>query len=680
MPSGTIWGKFSAKSTSIARPYITWSYTQDTAGNTSTIDCNLYFVRYDGYRVWNNDPQPFTIRIDGTNYTESHSYDFGSSSSADYIFDEQKTITHDSDGEKSITISASGNTNNYALGSISLSGTIRLNTIARASDFTAFALADQNLAVSQANTVTYTLDRKSSSFTHYMTLKAGSSTIKTWWDSGTGNRTQSLSASEINSIINKCPNDEGISLYLTMQTKSGSSNIGSSQTRGDWVGLESSVAPSASSLSVSIAGSGRDKTINKYIQDISKVTASFSRSAGYGASISSSKIVVRRASDNANSQTITSNSGTTGNPVSLSGAYEIIATVTDSRGRSDSVSTTISVEAYSAPSISTFSTRRSASVSTTVTATINSSWSPLGTSNPANVTVKGVNNAGTVQTLYTLNDSTATGLNTTQNYTSQLDTSSYTYTITITDSFGKKAEASSTIGTSFMEFCISKGLGVGIGKVHERGSLDIKGEVFLEGTIHMPQNSYRSTTNGGGLDANNGDIYGLNGIWFGASGGDLANNDGEGLLFPRSSTPSDSREASEWDNFRLTNGTGFLNGVEVFTSDNPVLWDGAYYMKGDQTVTPTKSISDCPNGWILAWGAYDSAQGGDLNHNLDFTHIPKWRVSDIPGGGGIGIVLRDGTTGFCTKYFYVTNTDINGHDSNVTSPNDRRVLTAVWSY
>jgi hypothetical protein len=677
MPSGTIWGSFSAKSTSIARPYLTWSYTQDTAGNTSTIDCNLYFVRYDGYRVWNNDPQPFTIRIDGTNYTESHSYDFGSSSSPDYIFDEQKTISHDSEGKKTISVSVSGNTNNYALGTISLSGSITFNTIARASDFTQFALADQEIAVSQANTVTYTLDRKSSSFTHYMTLKAGSSTIKTWWDSGTGSRTQSLSASEINSIINKCPNDTGISLYLTMQTKSGSTNIGSSETRGDWVGLESSVKPSASGLSASIYGSGYDKTINKYVQNISKVTASFTRSAGYGASISSSTIVVRRASDNANSQTITSNSGTTSNPVVLSGTYEIIATVKDSRGRTDSVSTTITVEAYSPPSISTFTAARNSSVSTTVNATINSSWSPMGTSNPADVIVEGVDNTSTTQTLYTLSDSTATGLNTTQNYTNQSDASSYTYVITITDTFGNKATAITSVGTSFVEFTIAKGKGVGIGKVWERGSLDVNGQVYVEGTIHLPINSYRSTENGGGLNANNGDIYGLNGIWFGGDGGDVANNDGEGLLFPKSSTPNDSRVASEWDNFRILNGTGFLNGAEIFTSNNPVLWDGVYPMQDGQTVTPTKSISSCPNGWILVWGAYD---GNDLNHNLDFTHVPKWRVTDIPGGGGIGVILREGTSGFCTKYFYVSNTDITGHSSNVSGNNNLRALTAVWSY
>ncbi|MGD6778844.1 DUF859 family phage minor structural protein [Sutcliffiella horikoshii] len=483
MPSGTIYGSFSAKSTSIARPYINWSYTQNTTNNQSTITATLVFVRYDGYRVWNNDASNFTITIDGFNDTEGHAYDIGPNGKTDTIFSSSRTVTHDDDGERKVTIKASGNTNNSALGTISLSQTITLNTIARASDFTNFTLSNPTLNTSTATTINYTLGRKSSSFSHAMTLKFGSSTIASWSTSGTGNLTRTLSSSEVNSIINKMPTTTGGTLSLTMQTKSGSTNIGSSKTINEGISLNSAIKPSASGLSVAIAGSGRDKTIGQYVQNITKITASFTRSAGYGASISSSTINVKRQSDGGNSQTISSHSGTTANAVSLSGVYVITGTVKDSRGRTDTVTHTITVQAYSVPKISRFTAVRK-SPTTTIEYGVGVTWTTLGTSNPATLTVVGKDNSNVSTTHYTLSGSTAGSVSTTRTATSQSDASSYIFTLTVTDSFGKKATATVNVGTSFVELTISKGYGVGVGKVHERGALDVAGEAYFKDNVH----------------------------------------------------------------------------------------------------------------------------------------------------------------------------------------------------
>jgi len=480
MPSGTIYGTFSAKSTSIARPYINWSYTQNTTNNQSTITATLVFVRYDGYRVWNNDASNFTITIDGYNDTEGHAYDIGPNGKTDTIFSSSRTVTHDDDGERKVTIKASGNTNNSALGTISLSQTITLNTIARASDFTAFTLSNTTLNTSTATTINYTLGRKSSSFSHDMTLKYGSTTITSWNTGSTGSLTKSLTSTEVNKIINAMPTSTSGTLKLTMQTKSGSSNIGSSKTISETFSLSTAIGPSASGLSVSIAGTGRDKTIGQYVQNISKVAASFNRSAGYGASISSSTIHVRRQSDGGNSQTISSNSGTTANAVSLSGTYIVTGNVKDSRGRSASTSTTITVQAYSVPNVSRFTAVRK-SPTTTIEYGVGASWSPLGTSNPATLTVVGKDNSNVNTSHYTVTDSTAGSISTTRIAINQSDASSYIYTVTLTDSFGKKATATINVGTSFVELTIAKGLGIGIGKVHERGALDVAGDIIING-------------------------------------------------------------------------------------------------------------------------------------------------------------------------------------------------------
>lgn len=476
--SGTIYGSFTGRSTSVARPYIIWSATQNVANNTSTITATLIFVRYDGYRSWNTNPQTYTIKIDGDSLSITGTYDMGPNGKTSTIGSVTKTVTHNSDGRKSVKIEASGYTGLSNIGNVNISQTITLDTIPRASDFTAFSLSSTSMAVNTSRTINYTLDRKSSSFTHQMTLRLGSKTIKTWTDSGTGSRTQTLSGSEVNTIISSLPTSTSGTLTLTMQTKQGSTNIGSPVSRSVNITIASSVAPTASNLSVSIYGSGRDKTINKFVQNISRVTASFSSSAGYGASVSSRNIVVRRVSGGANSQTINGASGTTANPVSLSGTYEAIATIKDSRGRTASVRQEFTVHAYSTPKINTFSTSRRSSPSTTVDAKINVSWSALSGDNPANITVKKGSS-----TLYSSSNNTNGSLNTTRAFTSQSDTSSHEYILTITDSFGRTASARASVGTSFVEFSIRKGSGVGIGKVHEQGALDIAGHTFINNGV-----------------------------------------------------------------------------------------------------------------------------------------------------------------------------------------------------
>ena len=78
-------------------------------------------------------------------------------------------------------------------------------------------------------------------------------------------------------------------LTLWVQTKSGGTNIGSAVTRTATVSVHSSVTPTASGLKVSIYGSGRDKQINKFVQNISRVTSSFTGTARVRASVSSRK-------------------------------------------------------------------------------------------------------------------------------------------------------------------------------------------------------------------------------------------------------------------------------------------------------------------------------------------------------------------------------------------------------
>ena len=420
--------------------------------------------------------------LDGTSFTYTGNF-YGPETRT--IKTKDVWVNHNSDGSRTEAFSATFDINITWSGSwlsrLYVSGSAVIDTIPRASDFTAFTLSNTSLNTSTATTINYTLSRKSSSFDHDMTLKYGSKVIATW-SATTGALTRTLSATEVNSILSAMSTVTSGTLTLTMQTMSGSTKIGSSKTINEGISINAAVKPSASGLSTSISGTGRDKTLNMYIQTMSKVVASFTRSAGYGASISSSTISVKHSSG-ANSQIIGSNSGTVANALTHSGTYNIVGTVKDSRGRTATVSGTITVQAYSPPSLIKFTGIRS-NPTTTVSLGIDAIWSQIGTSNPATIKITGTTSATSVVLFNKTND-TSGRLTATQLYTGQSDAYSYTYTISVTDSFGANDQAQIKVGTTFVEFTIAKGKGIGVGKVHERGSVDVSGDVYIAGKLNV---------------------------------------------------------------------------------------------------------------------------------------------------------------------------------------------------
>lgn len=472
-------------------PYLKldWSRTStDVSNNRSRINLKLYLVSNNNIQYTNYGTSG---KLHGSSFTSNVSH--RSSSGGTWLIAERNVwVNHNSDGSKTQTFNASYDIRIYWSGAwrsgLSVSVTANITSIPRASDFTAFSMSSSSMAVNAGRTVRYTLGRKSSSFSHRMTLRVGNTDIKTWTDSGTGSRTQSLSNSEVNSIISARPNNTTGTLTLIMQTRSGSSNIGSSKSRTSSFSLASSVKPSASGMSTSISGNGRDNTINKYVQSITRVYASFSGTAGHGASVRSRSIVVRRNSGNANSQSISGSSGTTSNPVSLSGTYEAIGTITDSRGRTDTSRATFTVEPYSPPRITSFSATRTSGGSTTVNVHRAGSFSVVGGSNSVDYTLRRIPNSGSATTPQsgTWNNSNSGGsFNNSWNISGNSDTISYTFRFTIKDTFGNSATSEATVGTAFQELTIARGKGIGVGKIHERGSLDVDGEAFFNGPVSM---------------------------------------------------------------------------------------------------------------------------------------------------------------------------------------------------
>lgn len=127
--SGTIYGSFSGISSSRVRPYISWSATQSSSGNYSTVTAKLYFQSISDYFGCGTCADTRIV-------INSQGYNFGNTAFnvAKYttVFMREKTVDvpHDADGMKTCGIGATGTTNIY-WGSFNFSQSVTLDPIIR---------------------------------------------------------------------------------------------------------------------------------------------------------------------------------------------------------------------------------------------------------------------------------------------------------------------------------------------------------------------------------------------------------------------------------------------------------------------------------------------------------------------------------------------------------------------
>ncbi|MEH7117221.1 DUF859 family phage minor structural protein [Neobacillus vireti] len=200
--------------------------------------------------------------------------------------------------------------------------------------------------------------------------------------------------------------------------------------------------------------------------------------------------------------------------------------------------------------------------------------------------------------------------------------------------------------------------------------------------IELGSNVYASS--GGGLDLNNSDIIGANQIFM----NDSATSDSEAIQWARDNTPAGSTNSADYDSFRVYNGTAYINSVPISVAPmGPQLWNGASYMNDAQTVTPTKKLSDCANGWVLVWSDYDPPSATASDSDLVCHFIPKRALQGNLAGKWWTFVLGTYTTNILVKYLLVYNDKLTGHsyndDGSANStgavPNDA-VLRYIWEW
>ena len=279
------------------------------------------------------------------------------------------TVPHDSDGKKTVTISASF-TNNVSPASGSASGSMVLSTIPRATTPTIPTSATMGSAI------TITVTPADSSFKHKLRYSFGTlNNCVTGLSEGndfTPSGTRSITFTPPTSLGSEIPSAVSgtCTVYCYTYTSSGT-HIG---TTSKTITLSvPSYSPTAS-----VAITGNNLLSSEYVQGKSTVSATITASSSYGATIKSYSSVI-------DTKTYT---GATFTTSALSaGSKTIETTVTDTRGKSVKVSSqSIDVREYFLPQVTSFTLERQ-SDGTTVIAKFGGKIASINSKNDKSFTV-----------------------------------------------------------------------------------------------------------------------------------------------------------------------------------------------------------------------------------------------------------------------------------------------------
>ena len=396
------------------------------------------------------------------------------------------TIAHNADGTKSFSLSCEAGIYSYAV-SATASGTHTLTTIPRASTVSA-------TSVNMGSASSITITRASSSFTHTLTYSFGSATGTI----ATKTTSTSVSWTPPLTLANQIPNAVSGKCTITCKTYNGTTEVGS-KTCTMTLTVPSTVKPTITSLTAARVDGTVPSAWGIYVQSKSKATLTINGAAGaYGSTISSYSITGGGYSS-------TASSFTTGF-LNTSGSITFTASVTDSRGRvSTNATVTITVVAYSAPSLSKYISQRCNSAGTAadngtyIKSTVNFSYASCSSKNT--ITTATYYKKTTDTSWTNANKTFTSGTAFTFGGGNISAESSYEVKFTLKDAFAT-IEVTDTLSTAsvVMDFK-SGGLGVAVGKVSETDRCFEVSDAWDVKVYGMLLSAYiQSLMTGGGLD------------------------------------------------------------------------------------------------------------------------------------------------------------------------------------
>lgn len=312
--------------------------------NTSYVEWWVGIRSNTQYHTHNGIPETFKVSVNGTQVLNQSFSPNVPAGTLVGVKSGTVTISHDADGSKTISASASfsgSNSGYYAPITGSCSGTVKLTTIPRAS-----SISIDSPSIECGKTININGSSASKNFTHkiYATWNGKTSELTTI----SGTLTPTFSYTIPTAWEKDLPNSTSGIATFTLETFSGSTSVGSKSVNAT-IKVRSGVVPSIGTVSISDTNS-ICVGIGQHVQSQSRLKFLIATSGSQGSTVTS-------VSTKFEGQTYNSSSFTTGT-VQGSGTLSYVITVTDSRGRTASKSGSVTVSAYSSPSLTNVTAKR----------------------------------------------------------------------------------------------------------------------------------------------------------------------------------------------------------------------------------------------------------------------------------------------------------------------------------
>lgn len=525
---------------------IDYSYTQNTTANTTTVTAKLQLVGH--YALYATALSGSYISVGGsrTNYNTSISYG-GSGTTTTVLATKTVTVSHNSNGTASCNLSGAfvmnGTYRGYSVGTMTVSSTITLPTIPRASGLTV------PTSVNTGSTLSGTVSPSSTAFNHKVILKTGS-TVRNTISLASGTTTFS-------DVVEHSwfPSSTSGTVAVVLETYSGTTLIATT-TKNITANVPTSVVPSVSAFTAtSSVTSGT--FANLFVQGKTTARLTATATAGSGASIASYTYTGPGVNT-----TSTSNAYTTPT-IQTSGTLTYTVSVKDSRGRTASKNVSITAYAYSAPAMGAISVQRCdangnlSDSGTYAKYTVNSTYSTVNGKNTRTVTVAYSSNNGTsYSSATTLQAATDTASSKTGTYGGGVFAIANTYLLrfTITDAYGATSFTTAQLMSAQRPINIrANGKGVAIGGMSTKDAFEcsfdadfnknvnIDGTLTTAGKINNVDIGTNTYVNGGSRDVTSHEwvsgassflgTYNINNTWYNTISVRHRNGEGDGTKY-----------------------------------------------------------------------------------------------------------------------------------------------------
>lgn len=628
--------------------------SQSVANNTSNVTVSVRVYRTNtGYTTYGTGTVYCTIN--GTQYTEGITSSDKITNSGIVLFSKTLNIAHNADGSKTLATSARITHDQFSSSSQSYSQ--KLITIPRATTPTLSASS-----VNMGASITINMARASSSFDHTLTYKFGSATGTIGSDLGTSKAwTVPLS------LASQIPKGTSGTCTITCKTYNGSTLIGT-KTVSFTAKVPSSVVPTIGSVAVADTNSAYATQFGSLVQGKSKAKFTITASGAYGSTITAYKTVIE-------GKTYTGASPTT-SVLTGSGNVTATITVTDSRGRTASTEKTFYRIPYTAPKITAFSVVRTDAAGVEnyegTNAKVSASFTIASASNKNTSSYKIEYRAKSESTWteltsgsgYSYNDSFISG--------SVFDTNSaYDVRLTVSDYFGNITNTID-LSTAFtlMDFNAS-GRGIAFGKVSEKEGIEFAlpayfthGEVPSSVTYLQGGQDLNDVMEPGFYAIPNTTVAGslLNKPWTGTQTGSLMvlseGNTNQRLQILHKSSRDDGAIYERC----IYQGT-WGEWHKVYGGQGTILWSGAFFMNGSQTINLSEPVSMQSSGIVLVFSRYSSSTAQNYHWNSFFIH-KAWVKAHASQGHQFFMTTDGKFSVIASKYLYIHNDKIGGNDNN----------------